>query len=112
VDAETEFELLCNHLASLLGVDDIDAPLRRSLTLYTQSVIAREHARPSQHPTPIVDVCDRVVTASPTTGGQSGDNRPSEYARPTLPTDPPGVDYSDPPVTGRTSKGFPRARLK
>jgi hypothetical protein len=42
--------------------------------------------------------------------GRRDDERPTpvqDQERPTLPTEPP-VDYSDPPRTGRTSKGFPR----
>ncbi len=96
------------HLASELRVDECPAPLAESLRTYTRAVMAAERAA-HEHPTPVVEVCDRDVAVEDAGGEQPGNNRPSEYARPTLPTEPP-VSYDDPPNTGRTSRGFPLPR--
>lgn len=91
------------HVASELGVDECPAPLEESLRIYTRAVQAACRDQ-HEHTTPLVHVdadhsgdVNEMVTRSP-----------SVIARSTLPTEPP-VSYEDPPQTGRTSRGFPRA---
>lgn len=81
---------LRRHLASELGEPDCPAPLAESLRVYTRAVIAATRDA-HEHLTPVVEV-------------DSDQPRPSEYARPTLPTVPPGVSRSIVP----TRRGFPR----
>ncbi len=93
-----ELEMFANHLASELGVDEISAPLRRTLDLYTLAVVQRIRDA-HEHPTPVVHV---------DTGAGNYPGLPDGSPQ-TLPTVPPGSYDDEPPVTGRTSRGFQRA---
>lgn len=78
---------LRRHLASELGEPDCPAPLAESLRVYTRAVIAATRDA-HEHLIPVVEV-------------DSDQPRPSEYARPTLPTEPP-VSYDDKPPRRRS----------
>ena len=78
---------------------------------------ARERGRrDGEHPTPVVHVdhsgdASKMVGAADHLRAATHMIEPSSNPgslRPTLPTEPP-VSYDDPPQTGRTSRGFPRA---
>jgi len=91
------------HVASELGVERCPPPLEESLRVYTRAVIAATRTE-HEHPTPVVHASDFPTTIVA--------DKP-EY-RATLPTEPPAVDYSDPPQrrVGQslvpTNRGFPR----
>jgi len=69
-------------------VHSLDAGTLRRLVHQALSEARERGRREGEHPTPVVE--------------------PEPSGRPTLPTEPP-VSYDDPPRTGRTSRGFPRA---
>ncbi len=99
-------ELMCGHLAAELDAAECPPALRASVIVFARECM-RVAVAQHEHPTPVVNV-DRAG-ASPQVLPHEATLRGGDYhARSTLPTEPP-VSYEDPPQTGRTSRGFPRA---
>lgn len=104
-DIEELLGYVLRHLASELRVDECPAPLAESLRTYTRAVMRADRDL-HEHPTPLVNVENRTTPRVQI----SNAGTETHEAQPTLPTEPPpGVSFDDPPATGRTSRGFPRA---